>query len=48
VAGGQARLGQRDHGCVVCKALVVACAVHGIGPREVIGVDIGEVEPSIF
>ena len=34
----------RDHGRVVSKALVVAYAVHESGVREVIGLDIGEVE----
>ena len=34
----------RDHGRVVSKALVVAYAVHETGVREVIGLDIGEVE----
>ena len=34
----------RDHGRVVSKALVVAYAVHETGRREVIGLDVGEVE----
>ena len=34
----------RDHGRVVSKALVVAYAVHESGVREVIGLDVGEVE----
>jgi putative transposase len=34
----------RDHGRVVSKALVVAYAVHESGIREVIGLDVGEVE----
>ncbi len=34
----------RDHGRVVSKALVVAYAVHESGVREIIGLDIGEVE----
>jgi transposase-like protein len=38
----------RDHGRVVSKALVVAYAVHETGLREVIGIDIGEVEPGSF
>jgi transposase-like protein len=38
----------RDHGRVVSKALVVAYAVHETGLREVIGLDIGEVESSAF
>jgi transposase-like protein len=38
----------RDHGRVVSKALVVAYAVHETGCREVIGLDIGEVETGAF
>ena len=38
----------RDHGRVVSKALVVAYAVHDTGVREVIGLDIGEVESGSF
>jgi putative transposase len=38
----------RDHGRVVSKAVVVAYAVHESGVREVIGVDIGEVESGAF
>jgi putative transposase len=38
----------RDHGRVVSKALVVAYAVHESGVREVIGIDIGEVETGSF
>jgi hypothetical protein len=38
----------RDHGRVVSKALVVAYAVHEAALREVIGVDIGEVESGAF
>jgi putative transposase len=38
----------RDHGRVVPKALVVAYAVHETGVREVIGLDIGEVESGAF
>ena len=38
----------RDHGRVVTKALVVAYAVHETGLREVIGLDIGEVESGSF
>ena len=38
----------RDRGRVVSKALVVAYAVHEMGIREVIGVDVGEVESGSF
>jgi transposase-like protein len=38
----------RDHGRVVSKALVVAYAVHETGVREVIGLDLGEVETGSF
>jgi putative transposase len=38
----------RDHGRVVSKALLVAYAVHESGMREVIGLDIGEVESGAF
>ena len=38
----------RDRGRVVSKALVVAYAVHESGVREVIGLDIGEVESGPF
>jgi putative transposase len=38
----------RDHGRVVSKAAVVAYAVHESGVREVIGVDVGEVESGAF
>jgi putative transposase len=38
----------RDHGRVVSKALVVAYAVHETGTREVIGLDVGEVESGSF
>jgi putative transposase len=38
----------RDRGRVVSKALVVAYAVHETGVREVIGLDIGEVESGAF
>jgi transposase-like protein len=38
----------RDHGRVVSKALIVAYAVHESGVREVIGLDIGEVETGSF
>jgi putative transposase len=38
----------RDCGRVVSKALVVAYAVHGTGVREVIGLDLGEVESEAF
>jgi putative transposase len=38
----------RDHGRVVSKAVVIAYAVHESGVREVIGLDIGEVESGAF
>src|SRR5438128_38097 len=38
----------RDQGRVVSKALVVAYAVHDSGVREVIGLDLGEVESGAF
>jgi putative transposase len=38
----------RDHGRVVSKAIVVAYAVHETGVREVIGLDVGEVESGAF
>jgi transposase-like protein len=38
----------RDRGRVVSKALVVAYAVHESGVREVIGLDVGEVESGSF
>src|SRR4051794_382772 len=38
----------RDQGRVVSKALVLAYAVHASGIREVIGLDIGEVESGAF
>ena len=38
----------RDHGRVVSKAVVVAYAVHQSGSREVIGIDVGEVESGAF
>ena len=38
----------RDHGRVVSKAVVVAYAVHETGVREVIGLDVGEVESGAF
>jgi putative transposase len=38
----------RDHGRVVSKAVVVAYAVHQTGVREVIGLDVGEVESGAF
>ena len=38
----------RDHGRVVFKAVVVAYAVHESGVREVIGLDVGEVESGAF
>jgi transposase-like protein len=37
-----------DHGRAVSKALVVVNAVHETGLREVIGLDIGEVESGSF
>ncbi len=38
----------RDRGRVVSKALVVAYAVHDSGRREVIGLDLGEIESEAF
>ncbi len=38
----------RDRGRVVSKALVIAYAVHDTGRREVIGLDLGEVETEAF
>jgi putative transposase len=38
----------RDRGRVVSKALVVAYGVHETGVREVIGLDVGEVESGSF
>ena len=38
----------RDRGSVRSKALVIAYAVHQTGRREVIGIDIGEVESGAF
>ena len=38
----------RDRGRVVSKALVIAYAVHETGRREVIGLDLGEVESEAF
>jgi transposase-like protein len=38
----------RDQGRVVSKAVLVAYAVHETGVREVIGLDIGEVESGAF
>jgi putative transposase len=38
----------RDHGRVVSKAVIVAYAVHESGVREVIGLDVGEVESGAF
>jgi putative transposase len=38
----------RDRGRVVSKALLVAYAVHESGVREVIGLDVGEVESGAF
>jgi putative transposase len=38
----------RDQGHVRSKALVIAYAVHRSGRREVIGLDLGEVESEAF
>jgi transposase-like protein len=38
----------RDRGRVLSKALVIAYAVHESGRREVIGLDLGEVETEAF
>ena len=38
----------RDHGRVVSKAVVVAYAVRESGVRDVIGLDVGEVESGAF
>ncbi len=38
----------RDQGHVRSKALVVAYAVHETGRREVVGIDLGEVESEAF
>lgn len=38
----------RDRGRVVSKALVIAYAVHDTGRREVIGLDLGEIESEAF
>jgi len=38
----------RDHGRVVSKAVVIAYAVHESGVREVIDLDVGEVESGAF
>lgn len=38
----------RDQGRVVSKAVVVAYAVHETGVREVLGLDVGEVESGSF
>ena len=38
----------RDRGRVVSKALVIAYGVHDSGRREVIGMDLGEVETEAF
>lgn len=38
----------RDQGRVVSKAVVVAYAVHHSGVREVLGLDVGEVESGSF
>jgi putative transposase len=38
----------RDRGAVRSKALVIAYAVHETGRREVIGLDVGEIESEAF
>src|SRR5919197_369566 len=38
----------RDRGHVVSKALVIAYAVHDTGRREVIGLDVGQIESEAF
>jgi transposase-like protein len=38
----------RDQGRVVSEAVVVANAVHESGVRELIGLDVGEVESGSF
>jgi putative transposase len=38
----------RDRGHVVSKALVIAYGVHESGRREVIGLDVGEIESEAF
>ena len=38
----------RDRGRVLSKALVIAYGVHDTGRREVIGLDIGEIESEAF
>jgi putative transposase len=38
----------RDRGHVVSKALVIAYGVHETGRREVIGLDVGEIESEAF
>jgi transposase-like protein len=38
----------RDHGRVVSKAVVIAYAVHESGVREVLDLDVGEVESGAF
>lgn len=38
----------RDHGRVVSKAVVIAYAVHETGVREVLDLDVGEVESGAF
>ncbi len=38
----------RDHGRVVSKAIVIAYAVHESGVREVLDLDVGEVESGAF
>jgi putative transposase len=38
----------RERGHVVSKALVIAYGVHETGRREVIGVDVGEIESEAF
>ena len=38
----------RDRGRVMSKALVIAYAVHEAGHREIIGLDLGEIESEAF
>jgi putative transposase len=38
----------RDHGHVRSKAAVIAYAVHETGSREIIGLDLGEIESEAF
>jgi hypothetical protein len=43
---GAKQLKVRDHGHVRSKAAVIAYAVHESGSREIIGLDLGEIEPE--